>query len=194
MVIDRPRVFIPFFSSDHLLPLPMPEVAGNPPAISAHRCVFFGPYGALKMLNSCWHIKRMIFIQKPEFFISLEKLEVLAKAGMQAHTAAFNQSWIAAAALSLTKYSAAVWDPTQTILYSFKPPAWNTYVLFPFQNYSRVPQFPRGVIKNDESTLLGSYLKVKTTMNTSQHIEANRRQEFHIGKSDQNSDILAIRI
>lgn len=43
IMINNPRAFIPYFSSDHLLPLPMPEAAGNPPAISAHRCALFGP-------------------------------------------------------------------------------------------------------------------------------------------------------
>lgn len=41
--INSLGTLIPYFSSDHLLPLPMPEVAGNPPAVSAHRCALFGP-------------------------------------------------------------------------------------------------------------------------------------------------------
>ena len=82
IMINNPGAFIPYFSSDHLLPLPMPEVAGNPPAISAHRCALFGRDSTWNVLSSCQCLKIIKFIWKSKIFIYLEKLEDLAKPGV----------------------------------------------------------------------------------------------------------------
>lgn len=180
IMIDRPWAFVPFFSFDHLLPLPMPEVAGNSPAISAHRCFIWPIWCYWKMLNNCQHLKWWNLYKTPIFSFLLNNWTV----GWTGYTCSHG--------ISKPEFSSScIIQQGSAVLHSPPlPPAPNLFhwlcsllagrlQIFecktcdfyshsiishkPFQNYSGGPQCFWRIFK-DKSNLLKVYLKIKTTL------------------------------